>query len=56
MSGNPKNTNVLQQNPYVKYMKEGKFYDMNGNPLKSGYLPEAHIPLNQFDISKMPKF
>ena len=37
-------------------MKDGKFYDVNGNPLKNGDLPEAHIPSEEFDMSKMPKF
>lgn len=56
MPGNPKSPNPAQQKPYIKVMKDGKFYDAKGNPLKSGDLPDAHIPLNQFDISKMPKF
>ncbi|WP_343704733.1 RHS repeat-associated core domain-containing protein [Chitinophaga sp.] len=56
MPGNPNSPNPSQRNPYVKFMKEGRFYDVNGNPLKSGDLPAAHIPLNQFDINKMPKF
>lgn len=56
MPGNPNSPNPLQRNPYVKFMKEEKFYDAKGNPLKSGDLPDAHIPLNQFDINKMPKF
>lgn len=37
-------------------MKEGKFYDAKGNLLKNGDLPEAHIPLSEFNINKMPKF
>ncbi len=56
MPGNPNSPNPAQQNSYVKFMKDGKFYDANGNVLKSGKLPEAHIPLNKFDITKMPKF
>lgn len=56
MPGNPNSPNPAQQNPYVKFMKDGKFYDARGNPLKSRVLPESHIPLNQFDINKMPKF
>ena len=56
MPGNPNSPNPLQRSPYVKFMKDGKFYDAKGNPLKSGDLPDAHIPLNQFDINKMPKF
>src|SRR5690606_19733535 len=56
MPGNANSTNLLQRTPYVKFMKEGKFYDVTGKPLKSGDLPEAHIPLDKFDISKMPKF
>jgi hypothetical protein len=56
MPGNPNTPNSAQQNPYVKFMKDGKFYDANGNPLKNGDLPEAHIPLDKFDMNKMPKF
>lgn len=37
-------------------MKDGKFYDVNGKVLPNGNVPGAHIPSNQFDISKMPKF
>jgi hypothetical protein len=36
-------------------MKEDKFYDRNGNPPKNGDLPDAHTPLNQLNINKMPK-
>lgn len=56
MPGNSNSPNVLQQSPYVKFMKEGKFYDVNEKVLPNGNVPEAHIPLNLFDISKMPKF
>ncbi|MDY6024898.1 MAG: hypothetical protein SPI78_01450, partial [Bergeyella zoohelcum] len=55
MPGNPKSPNIAQRMPYVKFMKNGKFYDVNGNVLKNGALPEAHIPLNKFNINKMPK-
>ena len=34
--------------------KSGIFYDVNGMSLPNGSLPSAHIPLNQFDITKMP--
>ena len=56
MPGNPNSPNVLQQNPYVKFMKEGKFYDVNGKVLPNGNVPGAHIPLNQFNINNMPNF
>lgn len=56
MPGNPNNPSVLQQNPYVKFMKDGKFYDLNGKVLPNGNVPGAHIPLNQFNINNMPKF
>lgn len=56
MPGNPNSPNVLQQSPYVKFMKEGKFYDVNGKVLPNGNVPESHIPLNQFNINNMPKF
>jgi hypothetical protein len=56
MPGNPSSPNVLQQNPYVKFMKDGKFYEINGKVLPNGNVPGAHIPLNQFNIKNMPKF
>ena len=56
MPGNPNSPNVLQQNTYVKFMKEGKFYDVNGKVLPNGNVPGAHIPLNQFNINNMPNF
>ena len=56
MPGNPNSPNILQQYPYVKFMKEGKFYDANGKVLPNGNVPGAHIPLNQFNILNMPKF
>jgi len=54
MPGNPNSPNPAQQNPYVIYRNNGISYDMNGLPLPNGNLPEAHIPLNLFDINKMP--
>lgn len=56
MPGNANSPNVLQQSPYVKFMKEGKFYDLNGKVLPNGNVPGAHIPLDQFNINNMPKF
>lgn len=56
MPGNPNSPNAAQQNPYVIFKKNGVPYDVNGNPLKSATDPAAHIPLNHFDINKMPKF
>jgi len=56
MPGNTNSPNVLQQSPYVKFMKEGKFYDLNGKVLPNNNVPGAHIPLNQFNINNMPKF
>ena len=55
MPGNPNSPNVLQQSPYLKFMKEGKFYDVNGKVLPNGNVPQSHIPLNQFNINNMPK-
>jgi len=56
MPGNPTSPNLSQHLPYVKYQKSGTFYDVNGMSLPNGSVPSAHIPLNQFDITKMPKF
>ena len=56
MPGNPASPNVLQQNPYVKFMKDGRFYDVNGKVLPNGSVPEAHIPLDLFNFNNMPGF
>jgi len=56
MPGNPNSPNILQRNPYVKFMKDGKYYDVSGNPLPNGNVPGAHIPLDNFSINKMPNF
>lgn len=56
MPGNPNSPNAAQQNPYVIFKKNGVSYDVNGSPLKNASDPAAHIPLNKFDMSKMPKF
>lgn len=56
MPGNTMSPNQSQQVPYIKYMKGGKYYDVNGKILSSGNLPEAHIPVSMFDMRKMPKF
>ena len=52
MNGDPKSGSF----PYVKYMKNGKFYNVNGKVLSSGNIPAAHIPLSKFNINVMPKF
>jgi RHS repeat-associated protein len=56
MPGDPSSPFPSQKVPYVKFQKNGRFYDKDGNPLSGGDLPEAHIPKSEFDISKMPKF
>jgi RHS repeat-associated protein len=47
MPGNPNSSNPAQQQPYVKYQKDGKFYDGRGNEVK-GKSPESHIPTSDF--------
>lgn len=54
MPGNPNSPNPAQQNPYVIYKSNGISYDVNGFPLPNAQNPNAHIPINQFDINKMP--
>ncbi len=54
MPGNPNSPNVAQQKPYVIFKKNGIAFDSNGNPLKRADDQAAHIPLDQFDINKMP--
>ncbi|ULT38839.1 hypothetical protein KRR40_27675 [Niabella defluvii] len=56
MPGNPLSEFPSQQKPYVKFQKEGAHYDKNGVQINTGDIPEAHIPLSEFDFSKMPKF
>lgn len=55
MPGNPNSPNPVQQKPYVIYKFNGTAYDINGNPLNSANIPEAHIQTNLFDLNKMPK-
>ena len=55
LPGNPNSLNPAQQEPYVIYKLNGTAYDINGNPLNSANIPEAHIPTNLFDLNKMPK-
>lgn len=38
------------------YLNDGDDCDVNGSPLKNAKDPAAHIPLDQFDVKKMPKF
>jgi hypothetical protein len=56
MNGDPKSQFLHQRSPYVNYMKDGRFYDVNGNVLSSRFSPAAHIPLSKFKMSNMPKF
>jgi hypothetical protein len=56
MPGNPNSPNVSQQKPYTIFKKNGVAYDANGKALKSADDPLAHIPSDNFDINKMPKF
>lgn len=56
MQGNPNSPNPSQQSPYVKFVKNGWHYDVNGLKLPNGKLPQAHIPFNQFNLNNMPKF
>ena len=56
MPGNPRSPNLAQRNPYIVFKKNGITYDVNGQPLKNASESAAHIPLESFDMSKMPKF
>ncbi len=47
--------NAAQQNPYVIFKKNGVAYDVDGNALKNSADPASHIPVDKFDINKMPK-
>ena len=56
MPGNPKSPNPAQHVDYVKYQKDGVFYDVNGKPLENGRCIEAHIPLSEYNPAVMPSF
>jgi len=45
-----------QKEDYIKYQKEGTFYDKDGNPLEDGKGAESHIPRSEFNQSIMPPF
>ncbi|HXP07491.1 MAG TPA: RHS repeat-associated core domain-containing protein, partial [Acidobacteriaceae bacterium] len=47
MPGNPSSPNPAQQRPYVKWMKDGQYRDVNGNAVP-GNSEAAHIPADQF--------
>jgi hypothetical protein len=56
MPGNPNSPQPEQQVPYVKYQYDGKYYDVNGNPVQGGgKTGDAHIPLDLFNLNKMPQ-
>ena len=55
MPGNPNSPNPAQQNPYIIYKINGIPYDVNGIPLPGANIPGAHIPVNEFNLNKMPK-
>ncbi len=54
MPGNPYSEYLSQRKPYVVHQTSRGFMDKNGNivPLKN---PEAHIPLEEYDFSKLAK-
>lgn len=56
MPGNHNSPNMAQGRPDVIFKKNGIAYDANGNASRNASDPAAHIPLDQFDINKMPKF
>lgn len=48
MQGSPNSPFPNSQAPYVRWQRNGQPLDINGNPLPSANVPEAHIPLDQF--------
>jgi hypothetical protein len=50
--GNPNSSNPAQQKDYVKWKKQGKFLDKNGNQLPNGDVREAHIPIDKFKFNQ----
>jgi len=49
--GKPNVSNPAQQKDYVKWKKDGKWMDKDGNVV-AGDSPEAHIPLEDFKFDK----
>jgi hypothetical protein len=48
MQGNPRSPYSTSQNPYVRWMNNGQWFDGTGNVTKD--LGEAHIPLSEFEF------
>jgi hypothetical protein len=48
--GNPNSSNSAQRKDYIKWKKDGKYLDKNGNEV-SGNSPEAHIPIEEFKFN-----
>jgi len=49
--GNPKSPNAVQRHPYVRWTRNGKFLDKNGNPTnapKGPFDEDSHIPILDF--------
>jgi HK97 family phage portal protein len=50
MPGDPDSEFPNSQAPYVRWQMNGQALDANGDPLPTAKLPEAHIPLDEFEI------
>ena len=52
MPGDPNSKLPSQRNPYVKHNVNGRYLDKHGNLVKPD-LPQAHIPLNEYNFEKL---
>ncbi len=55
MAGNPSGSLPARKDPYIKYTKNGTFYDKFGKPLANGKTDESHIKLAEYNPEIMPK-
>jgi hypothetical protein len=50
MQGSPTSPYPNSQNPYVRWQHNGQPLDVHGNQLPSAKVPDAHIPLGDFQF------
>lgn len=50
MPGNPDSDYPNSQEPYVRWQMNGQALDADGNPLPNVQTPDAHIPMDEFEI------
>ena len=48
--GDPNSQYPNSREPYIRWKKDGKWLDKNGNPLPNKKDPRGHIPIDEFDF------